>query len=142
MSTNADHDGQPRSALPAILPRSSLPPKKLILSAINLKVANFRHFSPGKTFGSAWPGCSCVILLHIKELDIATLKRGTKGLSGSSACYVFCDCYVCRDVATHSRKMLRVEPLFKCDAKSCNWLRDHLEKSAPSLAKYWEKCLL
>ena len=44
--TNTDHDQQPWSALSPILPWSSLPPKKLILSAISLKVANFRHFSP------------------------------------------------------------------------------------------------
>ena len=48
--TNTDHDQQPWSALSPILPWSSLPPKKLILSAISLKVANFRHFSPTSRF--------------------------------------------------------------------------------------------
>ena len=51
-NTNDDQEqpSQPRSTLSTILAWSSLPPKKLILSAINLKVANFRHFSPWRTF--------------------------------------------------------------------------------------------
>ena len=68
--TNRDDDqeqqpSQPRSGLSTILAWSSLPPKKLILSAINLKVANFRHFSPWRTFR---PGfnllAQCVLILH------------------------------------------------------------------------------
>ena len=35
------------------------------------------------------------------------------------------------DVAMHSRKMLGIEGgLFKCDAKNCSLVRDHLPKSA------------